>query len=120
MNKNIYELGYWLKIDTNLNDTLERIKKILANFNAEIIFEDVPQKRNLAYPIKKQTIGYFSYLIFKIDNKENLDLIKNNLFKISDILRLIIVKRKIISLKEKSNKENQLDNSEKILIENQN
>lgn len=93
--KNIYELGYWLKIDSNLNEDLERIKKILSSYEAEIIFEEQPKKRNLAYPIKKQILGYFGYLILKVE-KEKIENIKKDLFKISNILRFIIIKRKYL------------------------
>ncbi|MCS7184016.1 MAG: 30S ribosomal protein S6, partial [Patescibacteria group bacterium] len=66
---NIYEFGYWLKIDSDLKEDLERIKKVFSNFQGEIVFEDSPKKKNLAYPIKKQKVGYFGYLIFKIEEK---------------------------------------------------
>ncbi len=98
--KNIYELGYWLKIESQTNEDLERIKKVLSSNNAEIIFEESPKKRNLAYPINKQRIGYFGYIIFKIEQKENLAIINQELLKIANILRFIIIKRKAFIPKE--------------------
>ncbi|GIW66206.1 MAG: hypothetical protein KatS3mg095_0104 [Candidatus Parcubacteria bacterium] len=98
--KNTYELGYWLNIESETKSDLERIKNILKKYEAEILFEEIPQKRNLAYPIKKQKLGYFGYLIFELEKKENLEKINEELKNISSILRFIIIKRKILLAKE--------------------
>ncbi|GIW65831.1 MAG: hypothetical protein KatS3mg094_350 [Candidatus Parcubacteria bacterium] len=97
----MYELGYWLNIESKLEEELEKIKKILTKYEAEIILEESPKKRNLSYSIKKQTLGYFGYLVFKLEKNENLEKINKELKNISRILRFLIIKRKSVPLKEK-------------------
>jgi small subunit ribosomal protein S6 len=103
-----YELGLWLSIDSEVDKELERIKKLLTSYGAEIFFVDSFNKRKMAYPVKKQTMGYFGYLLFKLDNGENILEIKNNLRKINSILRFIIIKRKYLFSKEFNNKKEEV------------
>ncbi len=103
-----YELGLWISIDSELDKELERIKKLLTSYGAEIFFVDSFNKRKMAYPVKKQTMGYFGYLLFKLDNGENILEIKNNLRKINSILRFIIIKRKYLFSKEFNNKKEEV------------
>jgi len=103
-----YELAYWLNVDSEIDKELEKIKKILISFGANVFFVDSFNKKKLAYPIKKQIIGYFGYLLFKLDDAQNILEIKNNLKKINSILRFMIIKRKYLFSKEYINKQEEV------------
>mgnify|MGYP001035192730 CR=1 FL=1 len=95
MKRQIYELSYWLRQD--IEENFDKIKNLLENFNFEIIQEIPPQKKHLAYPIKKETIGKFGTFYFYAD-KEKIEDFKNKLRGIQEILRFIILKRKHLKL----------------------
>jgi small subunit ribosomal protein S6 len=90
----IYEIGFWVRITADLEKEIEKVINLIEKFNGEIVEKGVFKKRNLAYPIDKETIGYFGYLLFSIDPK-NISEIKKELKFYKNILRFIIVKRKI-------------------------
>jgi small subunit ribosomal protein S6 len=90
----IYEIGFWVRITADLEKEIEKVINLIEKFNGEIVEKGVFKKRNLAYPIDKETIGYFGYLLFSIDPK-NISEIKKELKFYKNILRFIIVKRRV-------------------------
>lgn len=66
--KKLYEMAYLLPVSLQLaevNSYLEGLKSKLKEPDGEIVTEPTPQKRRLAYPIKKQDQAYFGFLRFK-------------------------------------------------------
>lgn len=96
----LYELSFWVKLDSEPEKEIKAIVDLINKNNGEIIFTDVAKKRELAYPINKEKVGYFSYLIFKMD-KSQIEKINKELFALKNILRHLIVKRKVLNSKEK-------------------
>ncbi len=94
MKKQIYELSFWLRSDVenfSLRDLFER-------YNFEIIQEIPPRILKPAYPINKENIAKFGTIYFYGDSQK-IEEFKNEIRKISEILRFIILKRKVIKQK---------------------
>jgi small subunit ribosomal protein S6 len=92
-----YEFGFILHpqlSEKDREDVLQSIKDRIATFEGDIFLEDVWGLRDLAYPIEKQSEGYyvFWYLNFPktsiIDFKKWLSLQKN-------VIRVLIMKKDI-------------------------
>ena len=90
MRKQIYELSYWLKSEVEEN---KNIKDLLEKFKFEIIHENPPKLRNLAYPINKEKMAKFGTFYFYAQ-PEKIDEFKNKLKNNNEILRFIILRRK--------------------------
>ena len=92
-NKLKYELAYLLnpeiaeeKLDSETADLL----KIISENGGKAVESNIPKKRWLAYPVKKQAQAYFGVVYFNAD-KENLDGIKKNLYFNKKVLRFLIL-----------------------------
>ena len=92
-NKLKYELAYLLnpeiaeeKLDSETADLL----KIISENGGKAVESNIPKKRWLAYPVKKQAQAYFGVVYFNAD-KENLDGIKKNLYFNKKVLRFLII-----------------------------
>lgn len=61
-----YEIAFLLKNESEekIVSVLDEIKKYIENKNGRISEESRPQKRRLAYPIKKEHEAYFGYIKF--------------------------------------------------------
>ncbi|MDO8575016.1 MAG: 30S ribosomal protein S6 [bacterium] len=95
--KKEYELAYLLAPDIaeeNLNLETAELKRIISENSGEAIESEVPKKRWLAYPVKKQGQAYFGVIYFNMD-KENLSEIKKNLLFNEKILRFLIVNKSL-------------------------
>ncbi len=101
MDKQLYELSFWIKLDSDPEKEINSIIDLINKNKGEIIYIDIAKKKELAYPVKKEKIGYFSYLVFKI-NKESIEKINKELLVAKNLLRHLIVKRKELTPKEKS------------------
>ncbi len=92
-NKKLYEFAYFLSSSISEDDVLKHVQElrdILEKHSGEIVREELPQIRNLAYPIKHQRQGYFGYTHFKTSNDQIKDL--NITLQLSkDILRFFII-----------------------------
>ena len=97
MGKQIYELSYWLKSEVEENKNL---KELLEKFGFELIHENPPKIRNMAYPINKEKIGKFGTFYFYAQ-PEKIEEFKNKLKNLDEILRFIILKRKQLKLNNK-------------------
>ncbi len=94
---NHYELLYLVPAtytEDELAPVKEKIKKIIEKFKGEITLEDSLGKKKLSYPIKKNHQGY--YLLYEFDLPgEELKGLNQNLKLTNEILRHIIVKKKL-------------------------
>jgi ribosomal protein S6 len=96
--KQTYELSFWLKNDADEN--VPKLKKLFENFKFEIIQEIPPKTKNLAYPIKKETVGKFGTIYFYAE-KEKIEEFKSKVRGLPEILRFIILQRKHLKLNNK-------------------
>ncbi len=93
--KFFYELSFWLKPQLEEEEVLQKISQIQriiqeeGGYNVEA---SLPKLKLLAYPIKKETSGYFIYIQFEI-SPEKLLAVEKKLKQEQDILRYLIVKR---------------------------
>ena len=92
-NKIEYEMAYLLspeiaeeKLDLEIAD----IQKIISENGGEVAQSSAPQKRWLAYPVKKQRQASFGVIFFNAD-KENIIGIKKNLSSSKNVLRFLIL-----------------------------
>lgn len=91
----LYEIGYLLRSDLENEGALrasESVRKIIEDEKGLIIQEIQPQRRNLAYPLKKLDAAYFGSFkfIFPFEKIANL---KKSLEK-TDLLRLLLTQVK--------------------------
>jgi ribosomal protein S6 len=99
----IYEVGYHLLssiAEENIPAEVEKIKKVLAAEKAEIISEEMPKLRPLAYEIKKAFSGvykkfdkaYFGNIKFQLPEGGDIRVIDEKLKANENILRYIVIK----------------------------
>lgn len=97
-----YELLYILDMSFTTAETKpinERIAKLIAEHRGEITKKDDLGKLKLAYPIKQRSHGY--YFLFEFDlPAANLKKLNDGLTLITDIIRFLVVKKKIKTEKE--------------------
>jgi len=87
--KKFYEIGFV----SNTEDGKLEVVKLIKNLEGEILKEGEISKIKLAYPIKKQSSGFFSFLQFLL-KPENIPSLKKTLKLNSSILRFLVVKLK--------------------------
>lgn len=100
MNKQLYEISFWIKLNVDVEKEIEKIINLIQKNEGEIVYKDIPQKREMAYPINKEKLGYFYYIVFNAP-KEKVEKIKKDLLFFKNILRYLVVKRKVLFPKEK-------------------
>lgn len=91
MRQQIYELSFWLRQDVENLD----LKKLFDKYKFEIIREIAPRTLKPAYPINKETVAKFITIYFKGD-PQNIENFKSNLRNLKEILRFVILKRKVL------------------------
>lgn len=108
---NEYELAYLLSpevAEENLNLETATLQKIISENGGEATESEIPKKRWLAYPIKKQGQASFGVIYFNAD-KENLNGIKKALSFNKKVLRFLILNKikpkPIISLRQEPAKD---------------
>ncbi|HJP28203.1 MAG TPA: 30S ribosomal protein S6 [Dehalococcoidia bacterium] len=72
-----YELVWILGSDAGeeqANESIEKISSLVANAGGELAGTDIWGKRTLAYPIQKNTEGYYLQANFEIDGEKAPDL----------------------------------------------
>ena len=92
-NKKEYEMSYLLAADISqekVDNAARELSSLLTEGGGENIRLDSPQKKRLAYPVKKQNEAYFGVVYFKID-PEGLDKIKKTLTLSKNFLRFLIL-----------------------------
>ncbi|MDD5071292.1 MAG: 30S ribosomal protein S6 [Patescibacteria group bacterium] len=77
----------------------DKVKKIITDEGGVITFSEFWGKKQLAYPIKQNSYGYYSLLEFNLDG-EKLAKINKTLRMSSDVIRFQIVKKKIKTAKQ--------------------
>lgn len=83
-----YELAYVLKEEDGLADILG----VLERENASVSVKSVPEKIRLAYPIRKETEGFFGFARFTAES-EKIKSMEKELRHNVKILRLLIVRK---------------------------
>ncbi len=92
-NKKEYEMPYLLSpeiAEDKIDAEIAELKKIIAENSGNTIQAESPEKRRLAYPVKKQSYAYFGVIYFNID-ADGLDKIKKSLFLNKKILRFLML-----------------------------
>ncbi len=93
--KFFYELSFWLKPqleEEEVSQKISQIQRIIQEEGGYNVEASLPKLKLLAYPIKKETSGYFIYIQFEI-SPEKLLAVEQKLKQEQDILRYLIVKR---------------------------
>lgn len=93
-----YELAFFLSSSISENEKEEKLNNILKLIEElkGTILETVPlELKALAYPIKKETSGYFGVVKFKLDGSLMEELNKQ-LKLLPEMLRFLIVKKEEI------------------------
>lgn len=75
--------------ESAFNEIVERIKGWITEAGGEIAKVDLWGKRNLAYPIRKQTEGQYVFIETSMDPSENAEL-ERNLGLLEPVLRYLI------------------------------
>ena len=87
-----YELAFWLSSslnDENLEKSFNELKNKITQLGGIIGLSQLPQLKQLSYPINKERNGYFGYFQFVL-NPESLLEVKKNLDSNSMLLRYLI------------------------------
>jgi ribosomal protein S6 len=100
MANSFYELAFWIKLDVNPEEELKKIIELIKKYKGEVFYESGLKKRRMAYPIQKEIMGYFGYVLFN-GTKETPVKVNEDLRFFKNVLRYLIVKRKVLSSKEK-------------------
>ncbi len=102
-----YEITYWIRVNVNSEEVENKILELLQKYNFELLKKIPAKTKNLAYPIKKETVGQLGTIYFS-GTSDKIELFKEEVKKIKEILRFIIVRRKYIKellVEEKNKKE---------------
>lgn len=83
---NVYEITFITKEEKN-----DSLAKTIESLNGKIIQEKPLGRRKFAYPIKKETAGYYNTIIFDFDNQQ-LSQLNNSLKLNGDLIRYLIVR----------------------------
>ncbi len=89
-----YELSFWLSPrlgEEEIEQRLNNIVKDIEQMGGVVTFNQLPQLKQLAYPIKKEKNGYFGYLKFQ-SSRDKIGELKKKLDFNKDILRYLIIK----------------------------
>ena len=97
----VYEVGFHIAPfvgDLNVAHEVSEIKNALENIKAEMIAEDFPRLRPLAYPIDKRIKGdkkvcheaYFGWVKFEARTEEIANL-KQAMEKMENVIRFLII-----------------------------
>lgn len=104
MEKKLYELTYWLRLEIQPEQEEEKILNLLKSNEIDVVERFIPRKRRLSYSIEKQIIGYLGTIYFTADPNA-IDQVKAELLRYKNILRFMVIKRKLTTLdKDQGNK----------------
>jgi len=104
-----YEMLYIIPANFTVEEVkpiTQKVKKIIEENQGNITLEEDLGKLKLAYPIKNQSHGFYQLFEFDLP-KQNLQNLNNLLKLTNDILRFLIVKKKL-KTKEELAKEKKL------------
>ena len=90
-----YELLFFTSVanEDRIGDIKKEVGEIITSLNGKITndFSDIG-KRKFAYPIKRQTHGFFSFCRFTLEDKENIPEINRRLQLNGNVMRHLIVR----------------------------
>ncbi len=106
--KDFYEISFFLApqlTDNEVEEALNELKEHILKNGGEIIYIEPWKLQKIAYPIQKNTEGYFSFIQFKFD-KEKIEDFQQQVSKDKKILRYLLIRLNpkediIIGLEEK-------------------
>lgn len=93
---NNYELSFWFSSQLEekaIEQRFDNLLKQLEKSGALIIFSQLPQLKQLAYPIKKERNAYFGYIQFEF-SKDSLAHLEEELKLNNDVIRFMILNMK--------------------------
>ena len=96
-NKKEYEMSYLLTPDITedkIDSEATELKNIITENGGDIVQTNSPEKKRLAYSVRKQNQAYFGIVYFNTD-KDGLDKIKKALAFYKKILRFLILSKAI-------------------------
>jgi len=99
---NNYEILYIIAgkySEDELGPLRDKVRDVIVKAGGNIIFDDIVGKKKLTFPIKKVHQGYYVLSEFTMDG-EKLEKLNTELKLTDEILRHLIVKKKIRSEKE--------------------
>ncbi len=73
-------------------EAVAKVRNLIVSFGGNIKKEGVWEKRRLAYPVKKQTYGYYAVFEFGMEPEKNEELQKHLRLN-NDILRFLILNK---------------------------
>jgi len=91
--KRHYELSFWFSAQLDESAVEQKSNTLVRNIEEKggiVTFNQLPQLKQLAYPIKKERSGYFGYLKFNLP-AEKVKELKEKLDFDKDILRYLII-----------------------------
>ena len=94
-NKKEYELAYLLTSeisDDKIDSEVSELKEFIAKNGGNVIQANLPEKKHLAYPVKKQNFAFFGVIYFN-SNTESLDKIKKALIFYKKVLRYLLLNK---------------------------
>lgn len=92
-NSKEYEISYLLSpeiAEEKLDLEIAELKKIISENGEETVDSNMPKKRWLSYPVKKQKQAYFGVIYFEAPT-DSLVKIKNSLSSNKKIIRFLII-----------------------------
>ena len=89
------------------------VKKTIESLNGKITQEEFLGRKKFYYPIKKEGAGFYTTYVFEIDPEKINDLNKTLLLK-GQILRFLIIIKKVVLKKPKEKKKETVEPEEKL------
>lgn len=89
-----YELIYIVQADLDesaISSVIEKVDDLIKNNQGEIIKSERWGKRKLAYPIRKQSEGFYVFTSYKLEPNSDEEL-RRSLKYIEQLLRFIVKK----------------------------
>ncbi len=99
-----YEMAYLLTPEIpedRIDSEIAELKKLIVDGNGLVNQLGMPERRSLAYPVKKQNHAYFGVVYFDIE-PEGLDKIKKALALHKKIIRYLILRKPVESARKKT------------------
>ncbi len=92
-NKKEYEMSYLLTSDIpedKIDSEILELKNIITENGGDMVQVNPPEKKRLAYPVRKENQAYFGVVYFNVD-EDGIDKIKKVLAFYKKILRFLIL-----------------------------
>ena len=108
--------------ESQMKETVEKFKNILAGSKAEIVYEENWGLRKLAYPIQKKSTGFYYMIEFKAGG-EVIDKLETEYRRDERIIRFLTLKLdkygvEYAEKKRRKKKEKEEEGSEKVKEDN--